>query len=193
MARVIWSPQALDAVDAIASYLERNSQTYAKLQVQRFFDKVKLLETHPLLGRIVPEVNQLHFRELITEGTYRIIYRVVDSETLGIITLHHTSRPLRTPTLGIDIEPMQLLVKETFSLTKEPLFFVAGSSTSAKVSTGMIIKHKTHQFIIHDIREMRVNWAEYLTVIALGIKCQNEAEKALLKEIFEKGEIIEIF
>lgn len=193
MARVIWSPQALDDVDAIASYLERNSQTYAKLQVQRFFDKVKLLETHPLLGRVVPEVNQLHFRELIVDGTYRIVYRVVDAETLGIVTVHHTSKLLTPSKLGLELDPLHFLIQETFSISTRPLFVIGGKLSHGTIKSGMLVKHKDRDFEIKTIEMLDVNRSEGLAMVAFIIEVRNEAEKALLKEIFEKGEIIEIF
>ncbi len=91
MVRVNWTDQALDDIENIAQFIEKDSPKYAHIQVQRFFDKVKILETHPHAGRIVPEINREDLRELI-QGNYRIVYRVVADTLIDIITVHHSRR-----------------------------------------------------------------------------------------------------
>jgi toxin ParE1/3/4 len=93
MVRVNWTDQALDDVENIAQFIEKDSPKYANIQVQRFFDKVKILETHPQTGRIVPEINRDNLRELI-QGNYRIVYRVVTDNLIDILTVHHSRRLL---------------------------------------------------------------------------------------------------
>ena len=93
MARVSWTDQALDDIENIAQFIEKDSLKYAKIQVQRFFDKADILTTHPLAGRVVPEINQDFIRELI-QGNYRIIYRIVTDNQIDIITVHHSRRLL---------------------------------------------------------------------------------------------------
>jgi addiction module RelE/StbE family toxin len=93
MVRVNWTDQALDDVENIANFIEKDSAKYANIQVLRFFDKVKILETHPHTGRIVPEINRDYLRELI-QGNYRIIYRIVTDNLIDIITIHHSRRLL---------------------------------------------------------------------------------------------------
>lgn len=76
MARVAWTPQALDDLEAICRYIERDSPQMAKLLVQRAFALVERLEGFPRMGRMVPEVERDELRELILFG-YRIIYRLL--------------------------------------------------------------------------------------------------------------------
>ena len=57
MVRVNWTDQALGDIENIAQFIEKDSLKYAKIQVQRFFDKADILTTHPHTGRIVPELN----------------------------------------------------------------------------------------------------------------------------------------
>ena len=47
----------------------------------------------PKLGRIVPEKNDDTIRELI-EGNYRIIYEVKRDDSVEILVVHHSSKPL---------------------------------------------------------------------------------------------------
>ncbi len=93
MVRVNWTDQTLNDIENIAQFIEKDSPKYANIQVQRFFDKAKILETHPHTGRIVPEINQDYLKELI-QGNYRIIYRIVTDNQIDIITIHHSRRLL---------------------------------------------------------------------------------------------------
>jgi toxin ParE1/3/4 len=69
--RLIWSPQAVDDVEAIRSYVARDSENYANLLVERIVAAVDRLETFPLSGRVVPEAGDESLREVVY-GNYRI-------------------------------------------------------------------------------------------------------------------------
>ena len=75
MTEIIWSPQAIEDVEAIRAYVARDSARYADLLVERLVSAVEGLETDPLSGRVVPEVGDDTVREVI-HGNYRIVYRV---------------------------------------------------------------------------------------------------------------------
>lgn len=93
MAQVNWTFQALEDVSAIAEFQEHYSEKYAAHLVKLFFDKVELLESFPMLGRIVPETNVSSIREIIINN-YRIIYAVPDKEEVNILAVRHSSQPL---------------------------------------------------------------------------------------------------
>ena len=94
MAEVAFTEQALADIDDIAKYISNDSVHYASLQVAKFFAKTEILTNFPLTGRIVPELNIKSIRELI-EGNYRIIYKVVNKDTIHILTIHHSRRLLK--------------------------------------------------------------------------------------------------
>ena len=71
MVEVKWTDQSLTDIENIANYIALNSEKYAKIQVLRIFERVKLLETQPLLGRIVPELNKADIRELVMGNRQR--------------------------------------------------------------------------------------------------------------------------
>ena len=75
MGQVIWSPSALDDVDAIAEYIARDSVDRAALFVTRLFDAADCLSTFPDSGRVIPEIGDPSCRE-IPVATYRIMYRL---------------------------------------------------------------------------------------------------------------------
>jgi hypothetical protein len=49
--------QSLEDIENIASFIAYDSPHYSTIQTERFFEKVKVLETHPEFGRIVPEID----------------------------------------------------------------------------------------------------------------------------------------
>jgi toxin ParE1/3/4 len=93
MVEIRWTDQALDDIDNIAEFIAKDSVKYAEIQVERFFDKVNVLTTHPSAGRIVPEISSDDLRELI-QGNYRIIYQIISKTRLDILTVHLSRRLL---------------------------------------------------------------------------------------------------
>jgi toxin ParE1/3/4 len=92
MAKIIWTNNALQDIEEIAVFIERDSPYYAKVTIQGIFNYTKILTDQPRLGRMVPEVGHEDLRELI-RGNYRIIYKV-SLEKIYIVTIHHSSRDL---------------------------------------------------------------------------------------------------
>lgn len=98
MAEVIWTHQSIDDINNIAEFISKDSEKYAKLQVQEFFNATHVLEIYPYSGRIVPEINNKNIRELII-GFYRLIYSVSSKDKVVILTVHHSFRKLKKSTL----------------------------------------------------------------------------------------------
>ncbi|MDD5057022.1 MAG: type II toxin-antitoxin system RelE/ParE family toxin [Sideroxydans sp.] len=94
--RISWSPEALDDVDAIASYIAKDSPFYASAVVQKILDVAKSLGKFPNVGPIVPEIGEPEFRERFVYS-YRVIYRVTAEQVLIVAVIH--GRRLLTPTL----------------------------------------------------------------------------------------------
>ena len=94
MVEIRQTDQSLEDINNIAEFTAKDSEKYARIQVQRFFDKTEVLINHPDAGRIVPESGNKTIRELIL-GNYRIIYLIVDVEEVDILTVHHGRRFLR--------------------------------------------------------------------------------------------------
>lgn len=92
MARIRWTPQAADDLEAIAEFIGADSQHYARMVVLDLLTAIARLQQFPMMGRIVPESQNQSIREIIL-GSYRIIYRVVD-DIVEILTIYHGSRLL---------------------------------------------------------------------------------------------------
>ncbi|MCF6249917.1 MAG: type II toxin-antitoxin system RelE/ParE family toxin [Methylococcaceae bacterium] len=85
--KIIWSPLAVDRVAEIAEYIAQDSPNSAEKWVESIFQVVERLEKFPKSGRVVPEIKQDGFREIIY-GNYRIIYRL-QTEIVSILTVRH--------------------------------------------------------------------------------------------------------
>ncbi|MEA2014380.1 MAG: type II toxin-antitoxin system RelE/ParE family toxin [Thermodesulfobacteriota bacterium] len=85
--RIIWSPLAVDRASEIADYIAQDKPSAAEKWIDTVFSKVEQLKSSPEIGRIVPEINDNRFRELIY-GNYRIIYRI-ETKQISILTIRH--------------------------------------------------------------------------------------------------------
>ncbi len=92
MARLTWTPQALDDIEAICEFIAKDAPRYSQLFATQVFDSAERIEAFPMSGRIVPEVGQQNIREIIL-GNYRIIYRILDPE-IQVLTVYHSARLL---------------------------------------------------------------------------------------------------
>lgn len=93
MVRIKWTSQSLEDLKGIYEYIAMDSKKYAKLQVVKLRSRTQILKSNPSAGKRVPELNQDQFRELV-EGNYRIIYKILSTSRIDIITIHHSARDL---------------------------------------------------------------------------------------------------
>lgn len=85
--RVVWSSKAVEDVDAIATYIARDSPSYAAAVVQKILDTTRYLNDCPLAGCVVPEFSEATIREK-SAYTYRIIYRIDDNRVTIASVIH---------------------------------------------------------------------------------------------------------
>jgi len=85
--KIIWSPLAIDRSSEIADYIAQDKPSAAEKWINTVFSKVEQLKSSPEIGRIVPELNNTQFREIIY-GNYRIIYRI-EKKQISILTIRH--------------------------------------------------------------------------------------------------------
>jgi len=87
---VTWSPEALDDVESIARFIERDSVFYANAVVTKIVDSSRSLISLPNRGRKVPELDDQSIRELFVYS-YRLIYQI-RKDTVLIIAVVHDKR-----------------------------------------------------------------------------------------------------
>ncbi|MCJ7615220.1 MAG: type II toxin-antitoxin system RelE/ParE family toxin, partial [Desulfobacterales bacterium] len=85
--KTIWSPLAVDRASEITDYIAQNKPSAAEKWIDTVFSKVEQLKSSPEIGRIVPEINDSQFREIIY-GNYRIIYRI-ETKQISVLTIRH--------------------------------------------------------------------------------------------------------
>jgi toxin ParE1/3/4 len=85
--KIIWSPLAIDRASEIAEYIAQDKPSAAEKWTDTVFSKVEQIKSSPEIGRVVPEIRNDQFRELIY-GNYRIIYRIEKTQ-ISILTIGH--------------------------------------------------------------------------------------------------------
>jgi toxin ParE1/3/4 len=84
-------PLALDRVSEIVGYIAQDNPSAAE-KLKAIFSKVEQLEGSPGLGKVIPEIGNSQYRELIYDN-YRIIYRIEKSQ-ISIRTICHSKQLL---------------------------------------------------------------------------------------------------
>ena len=85
--KIAWSPLAVERASEIVDYIAQDKPLAADRWIHAVFSKVEQLKANPEIGRIVPEINERQFRELIY-GNYRIIYHI-EAKQISILTIRH--------------------------------------------------------------------------------------------------------
>ncbi|MBX3291614.1 MAG: type II toxin-antitoxin system RelE/ParE family toxin [Acidobacteria bacterium] len=99
MAKIAWTPQAADDLEAIAEYIALDSEHYSKLFIIEIVSSVERLANLPKRGHVVPEIRRSEIREIFV-GSYRIIYRCRE-QTVEILTIYHGARLLKPETIEV--------------------------------------------------------------------------------------------
>ena len=85
--RVVWSRRALRDIEGIADYIARDSPAYASAVVRKIVSQTRRLARFPRSGRVVPEFDDEHIREVFAYS-YRVIYRVSEKEVTVAAVVH---------------------------------------------------------------------------------------------------------
>jgi toxin ParE1/3/4 len=86
---VRWTDQAVQDLQSIREFIERDSPRYGRLVAERLYDATSRIEAFPMSGRRVPELGREDIRELIV-GDYRIVYRLA-GELAVLLTVYRSS------------------------------------------------------------------------------------------------------
>lgn len=94
MGKVKWTYKASGHLQAIYEYIAKDSKIYAGNFIKSLIHATQKLETFPKCGRIVPELENYDFREVIYRK-YRIVYRIKEnSKDIEILAVIHGSRDM---------------------------------------------------------------------------------------------------
>jgi len=88
MARaLVWSPEAVEDIEAIAAYIERDSPWYARAVASKIVETAESIPEYPELGRMVAEIDDSAIRERLAHR-YRIIYHLDEARVLVVAVIH---------------------------------------------------------------------------------------------------------
>lgn len=93
MAEVVWALPAVGDLEEIHSFIARDSERYATATVMRLLEAVGRLRLFPESGRVVPELPEGPYREVIA-APYRIVYRHEQPDRVLVMAVVHSSRLL---------------------------------------------------------------------------------------------------
>ena len=85
--RLVWSPEAVEDIEAIAAYIERDSPHYARVVASRLVETAESIPDFPKIGRVVPETGDPNLRERFVYS-YRLIYRLEQQRILVLAVIH---------------------------------------------------------------------------------------------------------
>ena len=89
-----WTKLAIEDLKRIYDNISKDSVRFAKIQVIRIRTKAKILKSYPLSGKVITDIEDGRFRELV-EGNYRIIYEIKNVSTIEILCVIHGRRLLK--------------------------------------------------------------------------------------------------
>lgn len=90
--RLIWTEPAWHDLESHANYIARDSSVYASAFVRRVRNAARSLSRLPKQGRLVPELEDPHVREILL-GNYRLIYEV-RRDAVYVLSVVHGARDL---------------------------------------------------------------------------------------------------
>jgi addiction module RelE/StbE family toxin len=97
VARIIWTEPALHDLDEIADYISLDKPVAATRFVQRVFERIEQLATHPKSGSVPAELKGTQYRQLVIPPV-RIFYRA-QNDAVYIVYIMRGERLFRNDDL----------------------------------------------------------------------------------------------
>lgn len=91
MAEVIWTIKAVEQVEQIGSFIEKDSPFQARRVVYLIVREARKLREYTRMGKMIPEVQEDRYRELRV-FSYRILYQIVDEDRIAVVGVVHGCR-----------------------------------------------------------------------------------------------------
>ena len=91
MAELIWTEKAVEQIEEIGSFIEKDSPFQARRVVQLIIKETRKLKEFSHFGKMIPEVQEEQYRE-IRVFSYRIFYKIINENQIAIIGVVHGYR-----------------------------------------------------------------------------------------------------
>ena len=85
--KIQWSPLSVERLTSIVKYISEDKPIAAVKLSDTIFESVERLREFPQSGRIVPELDNFKYREILVSN-YRVIYSIVE-DVVYILTIRH--------------------------------------------------------------------------------------------------------
>ena len=85
--KIKWSPLSVERLTSIVKYISEDKPTTAIKLSETIFTSVERLKEFPQSGRVVPELDNSKYREILVSN-YRVIYSIVE-DVVYILTIRH--------------------------------------------------------------------------------------------------------
>lgn len=92
MAKLIWSPRALQDLESICRHIEQDSAYYARIFGEQLVAMVENIPRNPYWGSVVPEYRREDLRERRFQS-YRVVYRLREG-AVEVVSITHGARLL---------------------------------------------------------------------------------------------------
>jgi addiction module RelE/StbE family toxin len=92
--KIKWSPLSVERLTSAVSYISEDKPIAAQNLADSIIKAVEHLKDFPQSGRIVPELENLKYREILVKN-YRIIYTITEN-VIHILTIRHQIQLLNT-------------------------------------------------------------------------------------------------
>jgi len=90
--KVILTPQSLDDLEEIVTFIAKDNPQRARTFGNELIDRALSIAPLPERGRVVPEIGEPSVREII-HGAYRIIYEIFpNQQTIYLLRFWHGAR-----------------------------------------------------------------------------------------------------
>ena len=86
--KVQWTGPAEADLKNIFQYISKDSEYFADQIIDSLIDASLRLEQHPKMGRVIPETEDDHLREVIVLN-YRLMYEIIDPYRIDVIAVIH--------------------------------------------------------------------------------------------------------
>ena len=91
MAQVIWTIKAVEHIEEIGLFIEKDSPFQARRVVQLIIKETRKLKDYTRIGKMIPESQKDEYRELRV-FSYRILYKILSEDRVVIIGIVHGHR-----------------------------------------------------------------------------------------------------
>ena len=86
--KIIWSPTAKNRLIEILDHISQVNSAAAIDLIDSIEKSVDKLAQNPMMGRIIPELDSVHIREIVIHENYGVIYEIKEG-TLEVLTVRH--------------------------------------------------------------------------------------------------------